>query len=140
MSVSERNCNSLSKFKSYIQRKSDTAPPHFSFGLRKLNIIHTKLRHRRSQLNYDLFRLNIITDPSCHCGNPCENAFHYLLECSSYKTNRDLLLNELRKCIQDKAVVNLDLLLNGNTGLSVTENQCIFKHVQHFISPSKRFQ
>jgi hypothetical protein len=34
-------------------------------------------------LGADLFRANIISDPSCACGFPLEDAIHYLLECAN---------------------------------------------------------
>ena len=46
-------------------------------GNRKFNIIHARLRHNCSIPNYDPFRCNIVEDPSCRCGNPCENVFHF---------------------------------------------------------------
>jgi hypothetical protein len=37
-------------------------------GSRKCNIIHTRLRHQCSSLGVDVFRANIVSDPSCACG------------------------------------------------------------------------
>ena len=52
------------------------------------------LRHQCSSLGADLFRANIISDPSCACGCPLEDAIHYLLECPLYKGNNKI--TELR--------------------------------------------
>jgi hypothetical protein len=41
---------------------------------RKTNIIHTKLRHRCSGLNADLYRVNLKNDPRCVCGHLFEDA------------------------------------------------------------------
>jgi hypothetical protein len=51
-------------------------------GSRKCNIIHTRLRHQCSSLGADLFRANIVNDPSCPCGCPLEDAIH-LYECKN---------------------------------------------------------
>jgi hypothetical protein len=40
----------------------------FEIGPRKRNIILTQLRCFASFLNYDLFQVNIVSDPSCRCG------------------------------------------------------------------------
>jgi hypothetical protein len=40
----------------------------FEIGPRKLNIALTQLRCFASFLNYDLFQVNIVSDPSCRCG------------------------------------------------------------------------
>ena len=37
---------------------------YYMLGSRKCNIIHTRLRHQCSSLGADLFRANIINDPS----------------------------------------------------------------------------
>jgi hypothetical protein len=61
-------------------------------GSRKCNIIHTRLRHQCSSLGADLFRANIINDPSCPCGLPLEDAIHYLLECPPVYANARMQL------------------------------------------------
>jgi hypothetical protein len=62
------------------QRRSDTSlelgkqndirqvPKHYEIGPRKLNIALTQLWCFASFLNYDLFQVNIVSDPSCRCG------------------------------------------------------------------------
>ena len=45
---------------------------YYMLGSRKCNIIHTRLRHQCSSLGADLFRANIVNDPSCPCGCPLE--------------------------------------------------------------------
>jgi hypothetical protein len=61
---------------------------HYLLGSRKCNIIHTRLRHQCSSLGADLFRANIVSDPSCTCGCPLADAIHYLLECLLYTNAR----------------------------------------------------
>jgi hypothetical protein len=38
------------------------------YGPRKLNIVLTQIRYSATFLNYDLFKVNIISNPSCSCG------------------------------------------------------------------------
>jgi hypothetical protein len=47
---------------------------------RNCNNMHTRLRHQCSSLGADLFKANIIIDPSCPCRCPLEDAMHYLLQ------------------------------------------------------------
>ena len=65
---------------------------YYLLGSRKCNIIHTRLRHQCSSLGADLFRANIISDPSCACGCLLEDAIHYLLECPLYTNARMQLI------------------------------------------------
>jgi hypothetical protein len=63
-----RNVDTLSKFKSELKKIDETAnhavPKHYFYGPRKLNNILTQLRSSASFLNYDLFRVEIASDPS----------------------------------------------------------------------------
>lgn len=81
---------SVRTFKTLIQSDVNSLPVYYCTGKRKFNILHTRLRHSCSSLNYDLYRVNIINDPSCACGNQCENATHYFFECSLYTRQRDV--------------------------------------------------
>ena len=72
-----RNVDTLSKFKSELKKIDETenhsVPKHFFCGPRKLNIILTQLRNSASFLNFDLFQVGIVSDPSCRCGAALEN-------------------------------------------------------------------
>jgi predicted Zn-ribbon and HTH transcriptional regulator len=61
-----------------------------NIGDRKTNIIHTKLRHRCSGLNADLYRVNLKNDPCCACGHLFEDAIHFSLECPLYQHDRTI--------------------------------------------------
>ena len=132
-----RKSRSLSSFKFNITVNNKTAPQYFDYGPRHTNIILTKLRYMCSQLNYDLFRVGIVENPSCSCGNKCENNYHYLFECHLYAAHRTVMMSSIRS-ITDMHI-NCDLLLHGNADLKVHENQQIFKLVQTYICQSKRF-
>ena len=75
----DRNLDTLTKFKKAIRKEqSDNTkriPKHFYYGPRKLNIILTQLRYSYSFLNYDLSKVNIVSDAACSCGAPWEDAF-----------------------------------------------------------------
>ena len=80
MKVKERlvvRKDTLSKFKSELKKidgtENDAVPKHYFYGSRKLNIILTQLRSSASLLNYDLFRVGIVSHPSCRCGAALEN-------------------------------------------------------------------
>jgi hypothetical protein len=49
----------------------------YNIGDRKTNIIHTKLRHRCSGLNADLYRVDLKNDPRCVCSHLFEDAIHF---------------------------------------------------------------
>jgi hypothetical protein len=73
-----RNVDTLSTFKSELKKIDETenhsVPKHFFCGPRKLNIILTQLTNSASFLHlYDLFRVGIVSDPSCRCGAVLEN-------------------------------------------------------------------
>ena len=134
---SVRHGPSLQSFKTYLKCKQPVAPSYFSFGVRKLNILHTKLRYWTSQLNYDLYRVNMRDSPDCQCGNVCENVHHFLLKCSLYNVQREKLMTDLKNVI--KSPITLSLMLRGNPDLTTPQNEFIFRCVQTFIYESKRF-
>lgn len=136
LSEDKRNLPTISSFKSAITQSSEPCPDYFYFGHRKYNILHTRLRNRASSLNYDLFRCNLVNDPSCSCGNACEPSFHFFIECPRYT----LLRNNLFSAIENVCQVSLAVILCGNFNLSNEENHVICEAVHHFIRDSKRFQ
>jgi hypothetical protein len=60
------------------------SPKPFFCGPRKLNIILTQLRSSASFLNFDLFRVGIVSDLSCRCGAALEYLKHFFLDCPIY--------------------------------------------------------
>lgn len=126
---------SVRTFKTLIQSDVNSLPVYYFTGKRKFNILHTRLRHSCSSLNYDLYRVNIINDPSCACGNQCENATHHFFECSLYTRQRDVLFRN----VSQYGNISINILLYGTPYLSNMENQMIFQWVQTFIKDSARF-
>ena len=111
-------------------------PNYFSAGNRKINIIHTKLRHN-CILNNDLFRRNVIGSLLCSCGQ-VENSYHFFFSCPLYKQARNRLFNELLK-IDQTNIIDTHLLLWGNEALPESLNKIIFAHVHYYIRDSSRF-
>lgn len=134
---SVRSLPSLNSFKtSLMSNIQPPLPTYFKSGDRKLNIVHTKLRHRCSSLNYDLYRANLVNSAACNCGNPCENVFHYFLECQFYTVPRNILIQNF---ISLNVEFNLETILFGNSHLTIDLNSSIFRHVHVFIKSSNRF-
>ena len=94
-----RNVDTLSKFKSELKKIDETenhaVPKHYFYGPRKLNIILTQLKSSASFLNYDLFRVGIVSDPSCLCGAAHENLKHFFLNCPIYLQARTTLIDNI---------------------------------------------
>ena len=85
------------------------APKYYNEDPWKLNILHTRLRHKCSSLNADLSRVHIINDHKCNCGASFEDDIHYFLECPLYLNERRTLLNNC-----DDTNINIETLLFGN--------------------------
>ena len=140
LDLSIRNVDSISKFKSQLKMHSTVrkTPSHFLYGPRKLNIILTQFRCSSSFLNFDLYRANIVLDPTCQCGTNIESVHHFFFECPLYTNHREILVNNLR-WLPENCKLNTELLTCGNSELSHDQNIQIFKHAQDFIRKSKRF-
>ena len=82
VSLDIRRETSVNKFKTLLSGLYQTCiskpPSYYSFGKRKLNIIHTKLRHC-CILNHDLFKLNIVVSDKCSCG-AVEDAYNFFFQ------------------------------------------------------------
>lgn len=135
---SVRSSASLNIFKKSLKTDVLNAPSYFGVGDRKLNIIHTKLRHNCSSLNYDLFRMNLVETPCCSCGHSCENVYHFFFKCRHYNFSRAILFQQLH-VLNDDATFDLNLLLYGNGDLSADVNSKLFLYVQNYINSSNRF-
>jgi hypothetical protein len=94
-----RNVDTLSKFKSELKKIDETENhavlKHYFYGPRKLNIILTQLRCSAPFLYYDLFRVGIVSDPSCRCGVAFENLKHFFLDCPIYLQARTTLIDNI---------------------------------------------
>ena len=132
-----KSLQSLSSFQSYILRSFaiPVVPKYFFVGQRKLSIIHTRIRNKCSDLNYDLCSNHFRPDCACSCGYPIEDAEHYLFQCTQYTVSRPQLFNELRRFLS----LNVNTLIFGSENLSFEDNSTIFLVVQSYIKATVRF-
>ena len=108
------------------------------FGPRKLNIVLTQFRCSATFLSYDLFKVNIISNPSCSCGAIREDSYHYFFECPLYNGIRNDLLNCL-DWLPNDCHLDLNLLIFGNSTLTNEQNELVLKKVFDYIRKSERF-
>lgn len=134
LDASVRNSPTIVSFKNRIRNMSVKSPGYYHEGIRKLSIIHARLRHQCSQLHADLYRINVIDNPKCRCNAPLEDVIHYLLECPLYLNERVRLFSSINENDQ-----NIEVLLFGNDDYDDKTNSKIFENVRIYIKHSKRF-
>ena len=137
MEQSSRRAKKLTNYRLFqIPAKSAQSftPKYYYFGERQAQILHTRLQTKCSSLNHDIFLKNLTDSPLCRCGS-IENAEHYLLQCILYSQQRFEMLNSVSQLCH----VTLDVLLFGDSSLSIDTNSKIFLSVHKFIKDSKRF-
>ena len=108
---------------------------HLLVGDRKSNILLTRIRHRCSSLNADLFSVNIVPYSNCRCGAQFETAEHYLLECRLYYVQRQRLKNNLNPDFE----LNFDLLTPGTENCNTEQNKDMILAVLRNIKDTQRF-
>ena len=107
-------------------------PKYFVVGQRKLSIIHTGIRNKCRDLNYDLSSNHLRRDCACSCGYPIEDAEHYLFQCTQYTVSRRQLFNELWRFLP----LNVNTLLFGFENLTYEDISTI---LQSYIKATVRF-
>jgi len=127
--LSVRSLPSLTSFKQSLNSKISKPRTIFSFGSRRAQILHTRLRLGCSSLNFDLHRRSIVDSPLCSCGS-VETVDHFLLH---YPLLADIRL----RFLSDMPCP--PILLFGNENLLTDQNKVIFSRVQDYIIASKRF-
>ena len=95
-------------------------------------IIAAMFRCSATFLNYDLFKVNIIYNPSCSCGAIREDSYHYFFECPLYNGIRNDLLNCLDYLPND-CHLDLNLLIFDNSTLTNEQNELVLKKVFDYI-------
>jgi hypothetical protein len=127
-------------FKSELKKLSNSnsvnIPKYYSYGPRKLNIVLTQFRCPATFLNYDLFKVNIISNPSCSCDAIQEDSYHYFFECPLYNGIRNDLLNCL-DWLPNDCHLDLNLLIFGNLTLTNEQNELVLKKVFDYIRKSR---
>ena len=94
--------------------------------------------HMASFLNYDLFRIGIVSDPSCRCGAALENLKHFFLDFPIYIQARTILIGNINR-VTTFYTLDIEFLTCGNDDLTYEQNCIIFKYVFDYIKCSKRF-
>jgi hypothetical protein len=137
-----RNVDTLSEFTSELKKidetKNHAVPKHYLYGPRKLNMILTQLRSSASFLNYDLFRVGIVSDPSCLCGAALENLKHFFLNCPIYLQARTTLIDNLNM-VTTCYTLDITFLTCAHVNLTYEQNCIVFKYIFDCIKCSKRF-
>ena len=134
LSIETRQLNSLNSFKCFLKEDKRTVPKYYFCGVRKAQILHTRLCMGCSSLNLDLFMKNITDSPMCQCGS-IENTHHFFFHSNFYQRQCTILLISFAIY----RTLTLNLLLNGDPSLSKATNEDILDHVHEYILDSKRF-
>jgi len=129
VNLSMCNLDILSKFKKTICSSiSLPIPRYYSYGPIKLNMILTHLRCNESFLNYDLCRVEILSNASCNCGAPCKNSHHFFFDCDKYTDNRGILFNSLN-WLPSNINIDVNLLTKGSDFLAYQEKYNYLQYV-----------
>ena len=134
--------NSLSCEKKYIDieqfkrnlKDHDSVKELYYLGSRANNIKHAQLRMQCSKLNSHLFSLHVLDNPSCPCGAPDEDSFHFFYNCPLYIPQRQILMNE----IANFHITDWNMLLFGNENLNFEDNTRLFQAVHKYIENTNR--
>ena len=85
----------------FLKEDKRTVPKYYFYGVRKAQILHTRLCLGCISLNLDLFMKNITDSPMCQCGST-ENTQHFFFHCNFYQRLRTIL-----SCVLGRAVTNV---------------------------------
>merc|ERR1711954_329543 len=91
-----RKCLSLLDFKSKL--KSDLKPnkiTHFSKGSKVGNMLLTRIRLDRSELNLHKFIIGQSDSPQCLCYARQESSLHFITDCFLYSVERQELFRQV---------------------------------------------
>ena len=131
-----RSMNSVELLKLKLHPELNDLLPLYYYGNRWPAVHHARMRIGCSKLNSDLhFNLHVVDNPSCPCGHNLENAEHFLLNCTLYNNEREIML----RTVEEHMISNVNNLLFGNLEYSLDSNKIVFLAVHQFIVNSKRF-
>ena len=105
-------------------------PELYNFGKRYVAVIHTRLRLEASQLNSHLHKIGVKDNPSCSCGSPKEDSWHYFFVCPKYIVPRSILHTK----ICSLAPFTLQTVLYGSSLCSLDDNILVFIKMKEDIS------
>ena len=112
---------------------------------------HSRIRMGLSALNSQIANYNFIENCTCsRCGAPNEDEVHFFIDCPHYTAIRGTLMRQLGCLLQPMGVaVNVqsthdkrtltNKILHGTSMLDTNDNASLFKHIQTYITNSKRF-
>ena len=110
-----------------------------SFGSRRAQILHARLRLGCSSLNFDLHRRSIVDSPLCSCGS-VETVDHFLLHCPLLADISVRFLSDMPcpPILQNLLFKNENLPTDQNKVITCTRLHNRLKTVRIITSQSKR--
>ena len=90
----------LPEFKVKIKEKlKPQKPKHFSKGSKNGNILMSRIRLGRSELNMHKFSIVQSESAECSCHFKNESSQHFLIDCFLYSSERQILFDQLEHFI-----------------------------------------
>ena len=136
LNENERAIDDPDAFQLALKKKLPKLNPLYFTGPRKYQILHTRLRLKRSSLKSHLYGNHLSDTRSCECGAPIECEFHYFMECHRYIIQRD----KLQRTILNSSSFTMKTILYGDDGASLDTNKNIFTAVCEYIQTTRRFE
>ena len=141
-----RNSDSLGIFKERLftlirPMKRSIFNIHDPTGIRHI----FNLRLGLSPLKYHKYRHNFQDEQSglCDCNQANEDSYHFVLKCTRFTIERNILLNQVRPILRARDIIQhidtLDLYLYGLKQLSEIDNQKIIIATIKYIKQTGRF-
>ena len=146
LDVSVKDVPTLSRFKSALLKKIRPSPKSYfnvadRNGIRRLAQLRVGLSDLRQHRNNHHF-VNC-PDATCVCSQGIETTEHFLLGCSRFTTQRNVLMTSLSQLLPNvdfSVVPSLsNLLLYGSKDFSFYTNTDILNATIAYIKSSKRF-
>ena len=133
-----------------ISMKKMFKPPkfkHFSRGSKEGNMLLTRIRVGRSDLNQHRFSIGLVDSPECLCHHKSESPEHFFLDCFLYSPERRILFDLIEHYVPFFHNLTkrskLELIINGvyiDNDEFLSTNTIIMKATQAFIVNTKRFE
>ena len=119
---------------------------HFSRGSKVGNMLLTRIRVGRSELNQHKFTIGFVDSPECLCHFKSESPEHFFLDCFLYLPERQQLFSLIEHYVPLFSTLTkkkkLEVILTGvniNDDNLLPTNTIIMKATQNFILNTKRF-
>ena len=119
---------------------------HYSKGSKSGNILLTRIRLDRSDLNLHKFIIGLSDNPNCLCHAKQESSLHFMIDCFLYTVERQTLFCQVEQFVPNfknlSKTKQYEILVFGlkieNPDYEYT-NRSISYAVQNFILKTKRF-